>query len=402
MSAAHDPLVQMAKLHQVKLTLCFVETGASSVEEVHFEAAKALGEVYVIERFRPFRGSKISSDRSGNQLLGEILFWKKNWISLKDRKFDAVIVHSESLLSDLLAVHLPSAGGKRVLLNTLNDLSEHYLAVSALIRKRVKSALQKMLSNELAGDNVIVLAIKSSVYRVLAPVAAHMIMRESLQVKLARRFVSGELCDSYLVGPLTARRLSMLPGAKRVLAVDPEPEQSQIVGSNCHKNTVLVILSEPPPTEKMRKAYANALVHDLSLVQGQAFFNTVLLRPHPRFQLFVDLVARSISGAGWAVKVLRTDETIADACSRADIIAGVWSSALFQAASLTADPTYGLLSPSLIEDPDLVIDRSKRVRWYPPELLESFGPDPLSDFLEDESIVTEPLSRTLWREISGF
>jgi hypothetical protein len=367
-----EPICVLSKQLNQSFTVCLFEPRDSDDaldSLLHRMREAGLEEPLFVSDSVEFKIFSVIRVRFKSRLIGEILFWKENYVRLLSRGHKASVLHTETFLSDVMAASIIAPGGIVLLINSLNDMSENYVSLWNLIRKRVTKSVRQVLGQTPFRDNVLHLYVRNFFYRLLVPRCATMVLGRKSGFQPARRFVSGALSDTYIVGPAMARRLYGRLGDKEIVAVDPTPEESNSALQKAGNNCLLLVLSELPVEGRALDDYAEALISDLQLVSRSLDFQSVVIRPHPRFMPGLSRLADAISSLGHEVEIANPSESIEASCARASHVAGVWSSALYQAAKYSERETFGLLTPSLIEDPDLVLETYGGVRWVPEPLL---------------------------------
>ena len=398
LSSIKEPLLKLSSELDVSFTVCFLDRGFvgrdrysvsqmaqdPSFEEVLFITRKDSSSIHPVVKFI-----------LGGLLASEIGFWRTHYFRLLNKDFQFCVIHSESFASDYLTSTLTPEEAPKILINTLNDLSENYIPARKLWVERLYLALRQFFNGRDFGENALLLALENLRYRILVPSLVTHISGRGNAFRPARRFVSGELADFYVLGPEMASRLRGNLLQKEFVSVEPLPEavSNTEMGNATH---TLLILSELPFGRKLEK-YLKALTQDLALVPNLAR-QRILIRPHPRWPRGVTEVEIALRDAGYNVVVSDLEQTLVAECQSASQVIGMWSSALYEASRHKDGQTIGLLSPSLVEDPHLQLAASDKISWVPTEYFSPQLPKVETPFEPREaeiSHVAERLSSTL-------
>lgn len=318
----------------------------------------------------PVFGRKFSH---ANRLLAEIFFWKKTVPLAGSRHWDGVIVHSENFLSDHVTLSMVSPE-RRMLVNPLNDMREHYESQRSIFSRRLRQ-----IQNSQRGDfwdrfSAPVAAGANLLYRHLMPTAFKLITKRRLRKDLvARRFVAGGNCELYVVTHETAERIVGRFPSQQTLSIIQLPEK--ILPDGPSRDDTLLILSEVPRAPEGRKQYTDAVASDLAEARKIVEIGKISVRPHPKWFEEGVRVCEELALAGFDTELGPANERLNVQLASSSVVLSVWSSALYQAVGFSAPSrVIGLLSPSLLVEPNLIVDRASGVTWVPQRLFEKMHP----------------------------
>lgn len=301
-------------------------------------------------------------------LLAEILMWKKNFMHAVTKPWDGVIVHSENFLSDHLTLSMVNPE-RRLLVNLLTEVREHSESRREVLIRRLRQ-----IRNNRRGDclgsfsGVLAAAAANLFYRFLMPTAFRLITKNRLNRKLvARRFVAGGNCELYVVAHETAERIAgRVPSRQRVSITQLRENSS---ADELPREHTLLILAEIPGNPQGAQKYTRSLASDLAEAGKIVDIGKILVRPHPKWFEEGAKVCQELVRLGFNAELGRANERLNLQLARCSSVLGVWSSALYQAIGFSsASRVIGLLTPSLVVEPNLNVEPSIGVTWVPQSL----------------------------------
>lgn len=297
-------------------------------------------------------------------LLAEFRYWSARPEELAGSRWEGIIVHSESFLSDHVALSLGATESKKLLVNPLNDLVENHQSVPNIFVTRLRQIWQSLGARNAGAPSVMANGIANLIYRLSMPIVFRYLTKKRLERKLvARRFVGGGNCHTYVVGIQAARRILTLFPGQDVITIRQVRERS-VTREGFLKGSI-VLLSEVPSQKNQQNRYIEALAKDL-VEAGKIvpLEEPLIVRPHPSHIAEGEAVCLALARLGFETVLASTDEDLSSQLIARRVVLGTWSSALYQALGfVTGGTVIGLLSASLVANPDLVIEEAPGLKW---------------------------------------
>ena len=301
------------------------------------------------------------------QLMRELGFWLQHARGFRSHSYDAVIVHSETLLSDFVAASMAPSPKCVLVLHPNRPFRESQMKLDERLTNRLRTLVNTFFrmgfQNFLRQLNY---GLQAAAYRPLVrPTFRFLIGKPMSEMKIARWWVDGRNFGCYVVEP--GRELRTEVGEETpILTVNYEFAPEHLVPASSQSTSGLLLLGGLDlgwlPDE------VQSICSDVFYLAKVLQLPSIVIRPHPRYRWQATDFVLELSRLGLETSVSPDGSSLRDDVIESRGVFGTNSSSLLDCLTWAMDrPVIGIVDNSN-KLKNFQRLRSERVLWLDSKL----------------------------------
>lgn len=317
------------------------------------------------------------------QLTWELVFWSRHVRGFLSHGYDAVIIHSETLLSDFVAASMAPSPKCVLVLHPNRPFRESQMKLEERLASRLRTLVNTLfrmgLQNLLRQLNY---GLQAAVYRRLVRPTFRFLTGKSMsEMQIARWWVDGRNFGCYVVEP--GRELRTDAGQETpIFSVNYEFAPENQVPASSQSTAGLLLLGGPDvgwlPDE------VQSICSDVFYLAKVLQFPSVVIRPHPRYRWQATEFVLELSRLGLKTSVSPDGKSLRDDVIEATGVFGTNSSSLLDCLTWAMDrPVIGIDDYS-VKLMNFQRPKPERILWLDRKLRD---PTKLTEALRNQPIL---------------
>lgn len=302
-----------------------------------------------------------------HRLLGqEIVFWRKFVKRFGRGYFHSAILYTEGYFSDFATSYLVGKRNNVLVIHPSMWFPETGMQTTERLRNRLASV--KRLLREGKASSAITLVLTSflaRLYRKLVPLLLFILFQFKIRESdIARWGLGSGFFQHYVVlSKESAVRIRSLNPTAEIADFDFEEEEEKWFDASAPGGP-LVILGSPGPDLDAQLA---VVARELLALFETLKFQSVVIRPHPRFSIDLQKLNHFFGASPYTFTVAGTETPLLALLRSTDVVIGVASSALDQAAQMRPKKfVIGMSAPTRMTT-TLVGQSHEEIFWFDSE-----------------------------------
>ena len=285
------------------------------------------------------------------QLFWEYRFWVGHLRELRDEKFNAVVIHSETLVSDFVAAHLAPRWSDVLVLHPSRRFVEKSMTERALLARRFRHLYLVTSNLGLAGaTRQLIRAGSAKCYRLLTPSAHRRLTGQKIKREvIARWWVQGGNFGGYIVEAGAAFEEVRSRGRARTLAIYQFRAETKGSAPSERKHALLLLGGDDGGVNSIP---VDEICEDVGVLCRYIGITEVVVRPHPRFLGQSLEFINQLKRLGIDARVSAGNPTLKNQVRKSTLVFGANNtSSLLDSATWAGDrPLIGLNGVRLLEE----------------------------------------------------